>query len=161
MKRTAACLLALICLCLLAGCSSTNVKHLVRQPWALDSDQSLAMKFWRFDYRIVSVRDQFSVQGTAYPVAGTTPAWADTVADIWFAAYLSDASGRVIAQDLRVCKPGPLNQGEGIPFSFLLKPDSLPTKSDLFITFGYRMKLTASHMPEDIFFASEGAMTRF
>lgn len=161
MKRLAVCLSALLCLCLLAGCSSTNVKHLARQPWALDSDQSLDMKFWRFDYRIVAVGDQFSVRGVAHPVAGTVPEWADTVADVWFAAYLSDASGKVIAQNLRFFEPGPLDQDRGIPFEFLLKPSSLPTKSDLFITFGYRMKLSSTGGGDKLFFASEGAMTRF
>lgn len=161
MKRLAASIALLTCLLLLAACSNTNVKHLVRQPWSVDSAQSLSMKFWRFDYRIVPVGDQFSVRGVAYPVAGAAPEWADTVADIWFAAYLSESSGKVIAQDLRVSEPGPLDQPEGIPFEFHLKPDTLPTKNDLFITFGYRMKLASTHDGDEVFFASEGAMTRF
>lgn len=160
MKRLASFLALSVCLLLLAACSSTNVKHLVRQPWSVDSDQSLSMKFWRFDYRIVPVGDQFSVRGVAHPVAGAVPEWADTVADVWFAAYLSEASGKVIAQDLRVSDPGPLGS-EGIPFEFQLKPNSLPTKNELYITFGYRMKLASTESNRGPFFASEGAMTRF
>lgn len=160
MKRLAACLAILLCTTLLWGCSSTNVKHLARQPWTVDADQSLAMKFWRFDYRIVPTSDQFTVMGTALPVDEAIPAWADTVADIWFAAYLSDAGGRVIAQDLKVFESGTLDRSGGISFTFALKPDSIPTRDDLFITFGYRMKLTGDG-EQQVFFASEGAMTRF
>lgn len=159
MKRLVASLAILLCLGALWGCSSTNVKHLARQPWTLDNDQSLVMKFWRFDYRIVPTSDQFNIRGTAFPVSEAIPSWAHKVADIWFAAYLSDASGNVIAQDLRVFAPGPLDQSSGIPFKFQLKPQDLPTKNELYITFGYRMKLSGGK--GEVFFASEGAMTRF
>ncbi|MBU1003745.1 MAG: hypothetical protein KKE73_14625 [Proteobacteria bacterium] len=161
MKRLVASLAIILCLGALWGCSSTNVKHLIRQPWTLDNDQTLTMKFWRFDYRIAPTSDQFCVRGTAFPLSDTIPAWANKVADIWFAAYLSDASGKVIAQDLRVFEPGPLDQPSGIGFEFRLKPQDLPTKSDLFITFGYRMKLSGDTDKGEVFFASEGAMTRF
>jgi len=161
MKRLAVGLGLILCLTMLWGCSSTNVKHLARQPWTLDADQSLSMKFWRFDYRIVPTSDQFNVRGTAFPLEQAVPDWAERVADIWFAAYLCDATGKVIAQDLRVFEPGPLDRRAGIPFSFRLKPDSLPTRDELFITFGYRMKLSGGAAGEQVFFASEGAMTRF
>ncbi|BBD09089.1 hypothetical protein [Desulfovibrio ferrophilus] len=161
MKRLIACLAIIISLTALWGCSSTNVKHLARQPWTLDANQSLAMKFWRFDYRIVPTNDQFSVCGSALPLSDAIPAWANQVADIWFAAYLSDASGKVIAQDLRVFEPGSLDRDSGIGFEFRLKPETLPTRNELFITFGYRMKLTGDRGKNEVFFASEGAMTRF
>lgn len=168
MKRLASLLVpCLAALLLLAACSQMNVKHLNRQPWQLETPHTLGMKFWRFDYRITPVSDQFAVSGTAYPVREALPPWARHVDDIWFAAYLSDRAGAVIAQDLRVFEAGPLDPDAGIPFQFMLRPDALPTGGDLFITFGYRMKLTPgeadgdSPQPEDVFFASEGAMARF
>jgi len=169
MKRhlpTFAILLAAVLL--LAACSQMSVKHLNRQPWEIETARSLPMKFWHFDYTISPVSDQFAVRGTAYPVVESLPQWAQYVADIWFAAYLSGRDGTVIAQDLRIFEPSPLDPAAGIPFEFLLRPDALPTGDDLFITFGYRMKLTPKPVENnaqgpgpDVLFASEGAMTRF
>ncbi len=171
MKRLVPALLAtLAALLLLVACSQMSVGHLNRQPWELETARALPMKFWRFDYAITPVGDHFAVRGTAFPVLENLPPWARRVDDIWFAAYLSDKAGTVLAQDLRVFEPGPLDVSSGISFAFLLRPDSLPTQGDLFITFGYRMKLTPptedgkpapAPAPGDVFFASEGAMTRF
>lgn len=149
---------------LLAACSQMNVKHLNRHIWELETPRSLPMKFWRFDYRITPVSDQFMVRGEAMPVPDSIPEWAENIEDIWFAAYLSDKGGSVIAQDLRVFEPGPLDRTAGISFEFTLRPDALPTSGDLYITFGYRMKLAAGEEQPPgpgVFFASEGAMTRF
>lgn len=169
MKRLPPALAAtLACLLLLAACSQMSVGHLNRQPWELGTDRSLPMKFWRFDYAITPVGDHFAVRGTAFPMLENLPPWARRVDDIWFASYLSDKAGTVLAQDLRVFEPGPLDVAGGIPFDFLLRPDTLPTQGDLFITFGYRMKLApaaedgkSKPAAGDVFFASEGAMTRF
>jgi hypothetical protein len=165
---------ALAAALLLAACSQTSVRHLERNAWEVEADRSLAMKFWRFDYRIAPLGDQFSVRGQAVPDVGALPASVHWIEDLWLAAYLCDAGGTVIAQDLRVAEPGPLGPGTNVPFTFTLHPDSLPEAGELYITFGYRMKLVPEGPPEDedapprrafapaeIFFASEGAMTRF
>lgn len=153
---------------LLTACSQMSVKHLNRNIWELETERSLPMKFWRFDYRITPVRDQFAVRGTAFPLTRTLPAWARWIDDIWFAAYLSDKEGTVIAQDLRVSSTGLLDIDAGVPVEFTLRPESLPTSGELYITFGYRIKLVPEPVdkkhktpPADVFFASEGAMTRF
>lgn len=148
---------------LVAGCSSKNVKHLKRRAWAVESNQNINMKFWNFNYDIAPGQNSFIIKGTATPVASAIPPWANTINDIWFAAYLSDAHGRVIAQNLSVLPPGEL-PADGIPLTFTLTPDDLPTNSALYITFGYRMKLSGIPPGETeptVFFASQGAMARF
>ncbi len=166
MKKLSVLLVALTAI-LLFACSHMNVKHLNRQPWSLETDSSLDMKFWEFNYRVLPETDHFNVTGTAIPQQDAIPEWASSIKDIWFAAYLSDKRGRVLAQDLRVYEPQMLNPATGIPFKFVLKPDSLGATGELFITFGYRMKLSEQastvdeSQPAQVFFASEGAMTRY
>jgi hypothetical protein len=165
-------LVAALAALLLAACSQTSVRHLERNAWELEADRSLAMKFWRFDYRIAPLGDQFAVRGKAVPDTGALPPSVHWIDDLWLAAYLCDARGTVIAQDLRVAEPGPLAPGLGVPFEFTLRPDALPNAGELYITFGYRMKLVPegpgededeprrTFAPAEVFFASEGAMTR-
>jgi len=170
-KPAPALLAALAAALLLVACAQTSVKHLNRNIWETDVDRSLAMQFWRFDYRIVAQGNQFAVSGTALPDTAALPPSARWIEDLWLAAYLCDASGAVIAQDLRVAGPGPVAPGLGLPFTFTLHPDALPEAGELYITFGYRMKLVPEGPEEDkparqfspaeVFFASEGAMTRF
>ncbi|WP_051445499.1 hypothetical protein [Desulfocurvus vexinensis] len=170
-KHAPALLAALAAALLLAACAQTSVKHLNRNAWATDTDLSLTMQFWRFDYRIKAQGNQFAVRGTARPETAALPPTARWIEDLWLAAYLCDASGAVLAQDLRVADPGPLAPGVGLPFAFTLHPDALPPAGELYITFGYRMKLVPEGPEEDkparqfspaeVFFASEGAITRF
>ncbi|NJB68243.1 hypothetical protein GGQ74_001916 [Desulfobaculum xiamenense] len=173
MKRHVAWIAALVVLAaIVTGCSHMSVKHLKRQPWVLEAGQSLPMKFWRFDYAVVPLTDRFGVRGRAYPVTDAVPGWAEWVGDLWLAAYLSDRDGNVIAKDLRVYLPRSLDRAEGVEFEFILRPDKLETRDDLFITFGYRMKLTSERYGDvdkspgddtggEVFFASEGALTRY
>jgi hypothetical protein len=173
MKRFAVLLCGVVCAAvLLAGCSHMSVKHLNRQHWTLESGQSLPMKFWRFDYAVVPLENRFAVRGTAFPVQDAIPRWAEYIGDLWFSAYLSDKEGHVVASDLRVFQPSKLDRAQGVDFEFVLKPDTLETDDELYITFGYRMKLTANRFDDvnkspgdptggEVFFASEGALTRY
>lgn len=173
MKRLIAMGAAVLCMAVvLVGCSHTSVKHLNRQVWELKSGQSLPMKFWRFDYEVSPITDHFVVRGEAFPVSEVMPNWAEYVRDLWFAAYLSDREGHVVAKDFRVYQPRKLDRDGGIDFEFVLEPDALETSGELYITFGYRMKLTANRYDDvhkspgddtggEVFFASEGALTRY
>jgi len=166
-QRTAITLLALAAIFLLAGCSHLSVRHLKRQPWSLETVQVLEMKFWRFEYAATPGTDTFLVRGRAYPT-DAVPAWAGWVQDLWLESYLADTSGEVIAKDLRLYQPRDLEHDKGLYFEFTLRPDRLGDPGQLFLTFGYRMKLTESRpdaedQDEDtgrVFFASEGALTR-
>ncbi len=161
--------LALAALTLLAGCSHLSVRHLKRQPWSLETVQALDMKFWRFEYAATPRTDKFIIRGQAYPTQAV-PEWVGWVQDLWLEAYLADQSGEVIAKDLRLYQPRELDRDKGLYFEFTLRPNKLGNPGQLFVTFGYRMKLSESRpdteAPEDgeekarMFFASEGALTR-
>lgn len=162
-KAAAGCFLATI-LILATGCSHLSVKHLAMRPWHLNTSEEVALKFWRFDYRTEARRNGFAIIGKASPVADAVPHWADSVQELWLAAYVSDAKGRVVARDLLVFDPGPLPPDEGLPFLFELQPDKVQS-GPLFVTFGYRMVLSGPPAqpggPDRVFFASESALTRY
>lgn len=150
-----------------SGCSSrTSVRHLNRKPWVLGSEQSLDMKFWRFEYSVVSLDNRLEVSGKAFPLE-TIPAEVRWVHELWMESYLCDQSGRVLAKDLKTFAPRKLD-GEGLPFTFRLKPTGLGSR-ELFITFGYRIELMpyppgegdAEPNSEDVFFAHEGELATF
>jgi hypothetical protein len=146
-----------------AGCSHLSVRHMNRQPWSVGTPQSLEMKYWRFEYETVPLHDKFGIRGVAYPVTGQIPDWAAWVDELWLAAYLSDSRGRVIAKDLSVYLPRPLQPSRGVGFEFILQPEDLGRAGHLYVTFGYRMVLTESAEPDgehQPFFANEGALSR-
>lgn len=167
--------MALILLTFLAiGCSYSSVGHLQRQPWILNAEQHLDMRFWRFSYVAESFGGQYRVKGRATPKAENLPADLSWIEDLWLAAYLSDDQGRVLAQDLRVYSSLPLDPAQGVSFTFTLRPDRLNRSASLQITFGYNMTLTPHehYMAQEaserknagergsVFFAHEGALTR-
>ncbi|PTN37557.1 hypothetical protein [Desulfonatronum sp. SC1] len=167
--------LALVLFALLAvGCSYSSVGHLQRQPWILNAEQQLEMRFWRFSYVAESFGGQYRVKGRAMPKTESLPADLGWIEDLWLAAYLSDDQGRVLAQDLRVYSSLPLDPEQGVSFTFTLRPDRLNRTASLQITFGYNMTLAphehymVQEAPEKrhsgersaVFFAHEGALTR-
>lgn len=172
-SRTAIAFTALLAVIALAwGCSTLNVRHLVRQPWMSGKQQTLEMKYWRFEYTCLTVDGVLGVKGTAYPIPTVIPDNARWVADLWIGVYLSDAQGQVLAKDLRVYLPRTLDYKQGVDFEFPLKPQDVGGKGPLYVTFGYRTVLTPSenyaaseaevHDPDNVnpnvFFCSEGAL---
>jgi|GEM_PF-2547255 len=117
--RILACLLLLG---LVAACAQhQSVRHLARHPWAVNQPDSLSLKFWRFEYAVAPLADGFGVQGLAVPLTEGLPAWATYVGELWLAAYVCDAQGRVVTEDVRIITPRPLEPGRGIPFEFSLE----------------------------------------
>jgi len=142
MKKNICAFLALVFLSLLlGGCSHLSVKHLNRRPWVLEAGQELKMKYLRFEFQVLPMKDRFGVRGTAYPL-DVIPGWGEWIRDLWLEAYLSDADGRVMARDLHVYLPKKLDYEKGLEFEFILKPEELGSGGELFITFGYRMVLS-------------------
>ena len=159
---------------MLIGCSYSSVGHLQRHPWILNSEQQLEMRFWKFTYTAQSAHGRYTLAGRAEPVLQNLPSDLHWIEDLWLAVYLSDDQGRVLAQDLTVFSNLALDSGQGIPFTFSLRPDQLSRSSPLQITFGYNMTLTphehylAEELPAKqragqrtrVFFAHEGALTK-
>lgn len=152
----------------LAGCATMNVRHLNRVPWTMGETEEVALKFWRFAATTTPEAGGFRVSGTAYPNRENLPEWAEWIDELWFAAYVCDKNGNVLADEVRVYLPGPLAPEAGTPFDFLLKPEKIEGGA-LFLTFGYRMTLADSRPAEPgsrannrrIFFASESAVDFF
>lgn len=160
--------------CLLFGCSYASVGHLRRQPWILDTPQELEMRFWTFSFVAEFSEGHYVLKGIAEPRGEALPEGVAWIDDLWLAAYLSDDRGRVLAQDILVYSALPLEEGQGVSFSFTLKPDQLSRSAPLEVTFGYNMTLTphkeykvgdppkktAANGKSGVFFAHEGALTR-
>lgn len=149
---------------LLSACAQLpqSVGHLRRDGWSLEEPRSLAMNFMRFDYQIQPVGDVAGVKGWAYLDTASVPEWAKWVDSLSLTAYLCEADGRVVAQDMRTFLPRAVRQDEGVAFEFTLRPEQWGTKP-LFITFGYRVVLTQARDDQggrEPFFASEDAITR-
>jgi hypothetical protein len=163
-------LAALAVLVALAGCSHLSARHLHRQPWVLNVPQSLAMTYWTFDFEAVPSSGKFTVRGEARPRREAVAPDLDRVDDLWLAAYLCDAKGRVLTKAIAFNDPATLDFGRPVPFSFTLSPKDVEG-GPLFIAFGYRMVLSSSHgaptgpagetRRTEPFFASEGAVTRY
>jgi hypothetical protein len=158
------CLLVVLAAVLLsaAGCSSTSVRHLPRTPWVLNQPQTVTLNYWEFRYVIEPRTDVFTVSGRAVPTA-RVPVEASHIQELWLAAYLAGPRGGVLARDIKIFPSQPLDRSGGVEFSFVLRPEQIE-KGDLSLAFGYRM--TASRGPEptpdeQLFFASETALTRF
>lgn len=161
--------LAILALVLaLAGCATMNVRHLNRVPWTMGETGEVTLKFWSFAATTTPEAGGFRVSGTAYPKMENLPEWAEWIDELWFAAYVSDKNGNVLADEVRIYLPGPLAPEAGTPFDFLLKPEKIEAGA-LFLTFGYRMTLADSRPAEPgsiadkrrIFFASESAVDFF
>ncbi len=157
-------MLIILATLLMAGCAHLSVVHLDKNPWSLGQENTLAMRYWEFSYTSQLVDNKLVVSGTAKPVAGAIPEWATWIQDLWMQIYLSDDQSRVLAKDLRLYLPTVLDHGKGVPFEFHLAPESLGSSGPLYISFGYRMELTAekntlgANAPGKVFFASQGAL---
>lgn len=150
-----------------AGCSQMSVRHLDRTPWATGEGKTLQLKFWRFEYAVEPREDGYRVHGEAYPVKETMPDWVDWIDELRMVAYISDASGKVLADDEYDVLPGPLRADRGVPVEFSLEADDAGD-APLFLTFGYRMALgkgksSGVAIPPDrpLFFANERAVKVF
>ncbi len=148
----------------IAGCAHLSVVHLDKNPWTLGQEKTLPMRYWEFSYTSRLEDNRLVVSGTAKPVSGAIPEWATWIQDLWMQVYLSDDQSRVLAKDLRLYLPAPLDHDNGVPFEFHLAPESLGSSGPLYISFGYRMELTAekntlgANAPGKVFFASQGAL---
>jgi hypothetical protein len=156
---------ALVLLTLLvASCAHLSVVHLDKKPWTLGQQETLAMRYWEFSYTSRLEDNKLVVTGTARPVTGAVPEWATWIQDLWMQIYLSDDQSRVLAKDLRLYLPTQLDHAKGVPFEFHLTPQSLGSSGPLYISFGYRMELTAEkstlglNSKDQVFFASQGAL---
>lgn len=149
---------------LLAACAHLSVIHLAKAPWAPGQETTLSTRHWTFTFRGDYQDGRLVLRGTALPREDEVPAWAVWAQDLWIQAYLSDASGRVLAKDLHLYLP--LDVRAGVPLEFHLEPASVGASGPLAISFGYRMELTAGRTPDArppelrdaVFFASQGAL---
>lgn len=145
-----------------AACAHLSVIHLSKTAWAPGGETTLSTRHWTFVFRGDYQGGRIVLKGTALPREEEIPSWATWAQDLWIQAYLSDASGRVLASDLRLYLP--LDIRKGVPLEFHLAPKSVGAEGPLSISFGYRMELTTAPgaRPEgtkpQIFFASQGAL---
>jgi len=158
-------LAALVAICLFAAaCAHLSVVHLDKKPWTLGKPETLSMRYWEFSYTSRLVDNKLIVTGTAKPVAGSIPEWATWIQDLWMQVYLSDGQSKVLAKDLRLYLPTDLDKENGVPIEFHLTPEALGASGPIYISFGYRMELTAEKNtmgaanPSQVFFASQGAL---
>jgi len=99
------------------------------------------MNYLDFHYTTYQMDEKLYVIGRAYPLLKKLPKWGSWVDEIWLGVYLSDSNGRVLAQDIRILSPQKITPN-GFPFSFVLKPKRFGSPGPLYITFGYRLKIT-------------------
>jgi hypothetical protein len=170
MKLKPATLLPLMFLLATAGCAHQSVYHLKRVPLATGSaEQQVELDYWRFSYTTIDSNEGIRVEGVAFPKKSAIPVWATWVDDLWMEAYLSDQRGHILARHLKVFDSRALDFQAGVPFQFTLKPVEMGSPGHVYTTFGYRMVLSrsASEHPgsapskKEVFFASEGALTRY
>ena len=149
---------------LVTSCAHLSVVHLDKKPWTLGQQDTLTMRYWEFSYTSRLEDNKLVVTGTAVPVTGAIPEWATWIQDLWMQIYLSDDQSRVLAKDLRLYLPTRLDLENGVPFEFHLAPQSLGSSGPLYVSFGYRMELTAekntlgTRSTSEVFFASQGAL---
>ncbi|MFP4070492.1 MAG: hypothetical protein ACLFTB_00440 [Desulfovibrionales bacterium] len=154
------------------GCAHQSVRHLNKQPLTGNGTAELTMDYWTFRYTTEQTEKGLLVQGVALPKQDAIPVWAKWIDDLWMEAYLSDDRDHVLARHLRVFSSQQLDYAAGIPFSFTLTPERMGSPGPVFVTFGYRMVLTPAERASrestaevtggrDVFFASEGALTRY
>ncbi len=156
---------------LVAGCSHMSVRHLDRNQLQLNQTEQLSMRYWNFEYVSLVENGDYVVRGVALPRMEVIPAGEQWLHDFWLSVYLSDEKGKVVARDLEVFLPQKLDPVEGIRFEFSMSPERIPATRDVFLTFGYRMRLTEDRYygplrerpltgDKSVFFASEGALAR-
>ncbi|MCF8109431.1 MAG: hypothetical protein K9J81_10600 [Desulfohalobiaceae bacterium] len=157
--------LAVLSVLLLTGCAHQTVAHLKRNPWQLGQEQTLAMKYLTFEYVCSQETDSLRVRGSALVRPDTVPEWVVYAKDVWLGAYLSDRRGSVLAKDLVILKSQQLDKRKGFPFDVQLEPQDMGSPGPLFLTFGYRLVLTAGVEPgpdaeteKPVFFASESSL---
>lgn len=160
-------LFLVILLVALTACAHLSIIHLDKNLWSLGKQETLEMRHWNFEYTSKMENNRLIISGRAIPNSTSIPTWASWVQDLWVQVYLSDDDSRVLAKDLRLYLPMDLDRNQGVPFEFFLTPDGLGSSGPLFISFGYRMELTAGRSPQPIlgqetqvFFASQGALNR-
>ncbi|WP_031385680.1 lipoprotein [Desulfonatronum thiodismutans] len=165
---------SLIFLCfliLLTGCSHLSVKHLPRNQLLPNQTDVISLDFWNFQYMARMEGDRYSVTGKALPNTTVWPGWAEWFQDLDFFAYISDEQGVVFARDhnsylVRRMDP------KGVDFSFAIPLKAVPSDKDVFLTFGYRMRLTQGEFQAvprreeslsgevDVFSAQQGPVPR-
>ena len=162
--------LSCLLLVLLMGCAHQSVYHLQRVPMASGgAEQLVDLDYWNFTFTTTDREGRVQVQGRALPRQSAMPPWAAWIEDLWMEAYLSDERGKVLARHLRVFDSRRLDFQEGVPFSFTLQPVEMGGPGRVYVSFGYRMVLSRSASDHagsvsgntDVFFASEGALTRY
>jgi hypothetical protein len=170
MQQKSCMFVALILIAFATGCAHQSVNHLKRVPMVSGGvEQSVPLDYLHFVFTTMDSEEGVQVRGVAYPRTQIIPPWALWIEDIWMEGYLSDDRGHVLARDLRVFASRPLDPERGIPFSFTLRPLEMGRPGRIHVTFGYRMVLSRSasehtgSVPgvKDVFFASEGAVTRY
>lgn len=133
-------LLSILFVCLvLAGCTAQHVRHLPRNPWVIESPQSLTTAFWRFEYICQPLPQGVGIRGMAYPNSELFPEWATWYDSLAFTAYLSDSSGLVIDQSEITVLPRLMGKKRAISFEFTLVPDD--SYGPYYLTFGYKTRL--------------------
>ncbi len=162
-------LLAALFVFFCTGCAYQTVAHLKRNPWQLQQKQTLEMKYLTFHYACSQETDSLRVQGFALVRPDTVPEWVGYAKDVWLGAYLSDRRGSVLAKDLIILKPQKLDKQKGFSFDVKLEPQDMGSPGPLFLTFGYRLVLTADpelqpksspdrETEKPVFFASESSL---
>ncbi len=165
--------LTLCSVLLITGCAYQTVSHLKKKPWNPDTTEVLDMDYLRFEYMARNQEDSLRVTGVACPKRHPIPGWADWIDDMWLATYLSDDTGRVLARKFTMITPRELDYDQCIDFDFTLEPQDVGQPGPVYVSFGYRMVLTAHpyaaddptagdlEQEKDVFFASESALSRF
>lgn len=132
----------LMCLVILAaGCGTPSVKHLPLQPLSSDATGIIALDFWDFRYAAEFKNDAYVITGRAFPNTRVWPGWAVWFQSLSLSVFISDAEGNMVASD-RNSFPVIEMVPEGLPFAFMIPTGQLPPDMELFVTFGYRMRVT-------------------
>ena len=165
------CLIPALAVSLFCGCAYQTVSHLKRNPWQVGQAQSLKMKYLEFHYVCSQETDSLRVEGSALIRQDTVPDWVGHARDVWLGAYLSDRRGSVLAKDLIILNSQKLDMRTGFQFEVQLEPEDMGSPGPLFLTFGYRLVLTADPEAEQapetasdsdrekaVFFASESSL---
>jgi len=175
--RAALFLLSLLLAVSAAACSYQSVSHLNRQQWVFNEQRSLEMNYLNFRYICHQDESGVSLRGRALPKHQSLPSWAAWTKEIWLGAYLSDKNGKLLAKQIKLLPQQKFRSRTGYPFQFQLHPRDVGRPGPVYISFGYRLVLTArppgeespsasgepgdSEEEERVFFASESALTRF
>ncbi len=144
-----------------SSCTTLRVNHLRKNPWVIDKPQVLEMNYLEFHYTIYHMNESVYVIGKAYPIFKKLPPWGIWIDEIWLGVYLSDSHGKVLAQDINILPPQKISKS-GFPFNFVIKPTRFGSPGPIYITFGYRLKITnfpfqKHKVKPKIFFAIEQA----